>query len=204
MSAVQRPPAPRVDLTSFPDTTVTAEQEMYRAHASARSAWWFDNGAAGRFNLRGPRGSCCTATTVDTAVRERVREHVSQTGMVDPEFASEFVVSKVSAPLPHRCAAVSHTDAARHDIVRELVTMHDYTVPQAWAAAFDESGFDGVFYASAFTTGGASAYALFGDAGAPGPLAGYVETVHLSGAEACEQLGWIVGLPSSRGMTVIE
>ncbi|WP_336645481.1 RES family NAD+ phosphorylase [Microbacterium sp. USHLN186] len=204
MSAVQHPPAPHLDLSQFPDSTVRAGQEVYRAHGSTRSAWWFDNGTAGRFNLRGHRGSCCTATTVDTAVRERVREHVSQTGMVDPVFASEFVVSRASAPLPHRCAAVSHTEAARHDIVRELVTMHDYTVPQAWAAAFDESGFDGVFYASAFTTGEASAYALFGDAGAPDAEAGYAETMHLSGTEACEQLGWIVALPSSRGMIVIE
>lgn len=205
MSAVQGPPPVPAALSDFPEATVPAGQIMFRAHNAAKGGCWFDNGSAGRFNLHGARGTWCTATSIDTAVRERVREHISQTGVVDPVFASEFVVSRVTAPLPYRCAAVSDAAAARYGVVRELVTMHDYTLPQAWAGAFDAAGFEGVFYGSAFTTGPASAYALFGDAGAPEAAAGFTEEVHMSGAEACTQLGWKVGPPpSSRDITVLN
>ena len=201
MSAVQHPPGALTSLAGFPEHVLPADTTMYRAHSASRSAWWFDNGPGGRFNLHGARGTCCTATSLDTAVREKVRDYVSQTGFVDPDFASEFTVSLVTAPLPYRCAAVNHTDAAKYAIVRELVTMHDYSIPQAWAARFDED-FDGILYESAYTTGGPSAYALFGDAGAP-TVAGYTEATHMSGADACTAVGWTVGVPAESGLDVL-
>jgi hypothetical protein len=204
MTATQGLPPAGADLTAFPEETVPAGATMYRAHGSGRTAWWFDSGDEGRFNLHGSRGTCCTASTVDTAVREKVRNHVSETGVVSHAMAASFVVSVVSAPLPHRCAAVNSDAAVKHRVVRELVTMRDYSVPQAWAQAFDDSGYDGVFYETAFTTGGPSAYALFGDAGAPPSGAGHTEVQHLSGAEACDEVGFTVAPPTSRGMPVIS
>lgn len=203
MSAVQEAPEPGQALTGFPELTVPARETMYRAHSAGRDAWWFDNGDDGRFNLHGDRGTCCTATTIDTAVRERVRGRVSKTGVVSPRLADTFVVSAVTSPLPYRCAAVGHVDAVRHGIVRELTTMQGYGVPQQWAAAFDEAGFEGVFYGSAYTTGEPSAYALFGTAGAPEETAGYHETRVLSGPEACRVVGWSVPTRTGRGIDEI-
>lgn len=202
MSASQESPQAGQQLEGFPETTVQAHETMYRAHSSGRGAWWFDNGNGGRFNLRGERGTCYTATTIDTAVRERVRGRVSKSGIVSPTLADSFVVSGLTATVPFRCAAVSQADAARYGIVRELVTVHEYDIPQQWAAEFDAAGFDGIFYGSAYTTGEASAYALFGPAGAADGDAGYQQSLALNGDEACQALGWVVPRPSSRGMHI--
>jgi hypothetical protein len=205
MTATQRPPDPATDYTEFPKEIVAAGDQMYRAHSSGRGAWWFDNGDGGRFNLHGARGTCCTSTSVDTAVRERVRDEIFSTGFISRAFAESFVVSTVSAPLPHRCAAVSSTQAARYLVVREMVTMSDYSVPQAWAACFDDAGFDGIFYGSAYTTGGASAYALFGNAGAPPASADFTEAIHLTGPAACTTVGMKVeGPPPAQALRIIS
>lgn len=203
MSATQAPPRAGADLTGFPRRTVSAGARMYRAHSAGHSAWWFDNSAQGRFNLHGDRGTCCAASRLDTAVREKVRSHVSYTGLVSAVLARSFVVSTLTLPAGFACAAVSHADAVKHHVVRELVTMHDYTVPQAWAAAFDDAGFAGIFYASAFTTGAPSAYALFGAAGAPA-TAGFTAALAVDGAAACAALGWTVQEPSGRGIPLIR
>ncbi len=204
MSAVQGPPPSPSALRTFPTEALPAGHAMLRAHAVNRSAWWFDHGPGGRFNLRGNRGTCCAATSLATAVRERVRENVSQTRVVDLAFANEFIVSTIAAPIPYQCAAVSHEDAADFGVVRELVTMHDYAVPQAWAEAFDGAGFDGVHYGSAYTTGVPSAVALFGPAGAPDARASFAATPLMGGAEACTSIGWTVGTPPSSGLTIIS
>lgn len=205
MTAKQAAPAAGAVRSAFPVATVPAATPMYRSHGAGRGAWYYDNGMEGRFNLHGARGTCCTASSVDTAVREKVRGRVSRTGVVSRDLADSFVVSIVSAPTEHRCAAVNHVDAAKHGIVRELTTMPDYSVPQAWAQAFEDAGFDGVFYGSAFTTGDPAAYALFGDAGAPDPSAGHTAVHHMSGDQACKDLGWTVAnTPVTAGMTVIR
>lgn len=205
MTASQAAPGAGAVLSGFPEVTVPAGTSMYRSHGASRGAWYYDSGVEGRFNLHGTRGTCCTASSMDTAVREKVRGRVSRTGVVSRDLAGSFIVSIVSAPMDHRCAAVSHVDAAKHGIVRELTTMEDYTVPQAWAGAFEDAGFDGVFYGSAFTTGDPAAYALFGDAGIPEPGVGHTAAHHMSGEEACKDLGWTVASrPTTGGMTIIR
>lgn len=205
MTASQAAPAAGAALNAFPEVTVPAGTAMYRSHSTSRGAWYFDNGDEGRFNLHGARGTCCTASSVDTAVREKVRGRASRTGVVSRDLADSFVVSIVTAPTEHRCAAVNHVDAAKHGVVRELTTMPDYSVPQAWAKAFEDAGFDGVFYGSAFTTGEPAAYALFGDAGVPDPSAGHTAAHYMGGEEACKDLGWTVAnRPVTRNMTVIS
>lgn len=204
MTASQSAPPAEADLSPFPEMYLTPETPMYRSHGAAHGAWYFDSGAEGRFNLHGARGTCYAATSVDTAVREKVRGRVSQAGVVSRSLADSLVVSVVGVLTPHRCAAVNDVDAAKHGIVRELTTMASYSIPQAWAQAFEDAGYDGVAYGSAFTTGSADAYALFGEAGAPVPVAGYTATRHLSGEDACRLLGWtVLNTPVTGGMTVI-
>jgi hypothetical protein len=175
-----------------------------RAHGVARSAWWFDSGPHGRFNLSAPRGTCYAATELETAVRERVRDEVSATGVVSRALADSFAVSTIAAPDAVRCAAVSAKRAVDHGVVRELVTTDDYETTREWATAFDANGFDGVFYGSAYTTGAPSAVALFGDAGEPATGSGFAAAGSASGADACRAAGLTVaGPPAIRALTII-
>jgi hypothetical protein len=190
--------------TEFPSDILAAGEATWRAHHVARGAWYFDNSDGGRFNLHGERGTCCTATEVETAVREKLRDELVAARVVSRALADTFQVSELTARVAHRCASVSSPQVARHGIVRELVTMAAYEVPQAWAQALDEAGFDGVFYASAYTTGDASAYGLFGPEGAPDASAGYEAKLHLTGAAACESIGIRVeNPPLSREIEII-
>ncbi|MFF1632538.1 RES family NAD+ phosphorylase [Leifsonia sp. NPDC058248] len=202
MTAVQGPPDRNISYRGFPKKPIAAETELYRAHSISREAWWFDNSAYGRFNLPSPRGTCYAASRAETAVREKVRDEVSSSGVVSRALAETFIVSIVRAPIDYKCAAVSSTGAARFNVVRALVTMDDYDVPQEWAETFEAHTFDGVYYGSAYTTGGPSALALFGDEGDPGPL--FTATQHMTGPQACKAAGMTVaGPPSFGALTVI-
>jgi hypothetical protein len=202
VTAVQGPPDQTRDYRAFPIRQLLATSKIFRAHAPNRSAWWFDNGVHGRFNLHGERGTCYTATKVRTAVREKLRDQISASRVISRKLADSFIVSVVTTSSDYRCAAVSSGRAVDYGIVRELVTRADYDIPQQWAQAFDANGFDGIFYASAYTTGTASAIAIFGGAGnAPD---GYAERHHLGGAEACQVAGiTVVGPPSMDALTII-
>ncbi len=202
MTAVQGPPDPARSYRALPRKQIVAGAQLYRAHSTARGTWWFDSGAHGRFNLSSPRGTCCVATRAETAVREKIRDEVSASGVVSRALATSFAVSIVAAPDGYKCAAVSSSAAARFDIVRALVTMEDYGIPQLWAEIFEANGFDGVYYGSAYTTGAPSALALFGAAGAPGPR--FTARPHLTGPEACRASGMTVaGPPAFSSLTII-
>ncbi len=186
----------------MPRHTVSAETQMYRAHNTARGAWWFDSSRNGRFNLPAPSGTCYAATKVETAVREKVRDAVSESNVVSRALADSFQVSTMAAPVDYKCAAVSSERAVRFGIVRELVTMENYAIPQQWAETIQANSFEGIYYASAYTTGSATALALFGSAGSPGPR--FTEARHMTGPEACEASGIVVaGPPTLKSLTVI-
>lgn len=72
----------------------------------------------------------------------------------------------LTVPHEHRLADTVTDDAANFGMTRELATVTPYTIPQRWAAAFDDTGFAGLQYQSRFTTGAApNAVALFSKAG---------------------------------------
>ncbi|KQR53666.1 hypothetical protein ASF88_02050 [Leifsonia sp. Leaf336] len=202
MTAAQGPPDPTRDFRAFPVRQLHATSKVFRAHAPHRSAWWFDSSVHGRFNLHGARGTCYAATRVRTAVREKLRDQISASRVISRKLADSFIVSVITTPSDFRCAAVSSARAVEHGIVRELVTTADYDIPQQWAQAFDTNGFDGVFYGSAYTTGPATAIAIFGGAG--GAPVGYAERQHMTGAEACQVSGIaVVGPPTMDALTII-
>ena len=202
MTAVQSAPLPGRSYRALPKHQVSAGKELYRAHSVSRDAWWFDNSPYGRFNLSDPRGTCYAATKAETAVREKVRDEVSTSGVVSRAFASSFTVSLISAPVHYKCASVSAAHAVDFGIVRELVTMDDYSIPQQWAEALEANTFEGIYYASAYTTGGPTALALFGNKGAPGPR--FMAAQHMAGPDACEAAGMVVaGPPALKSLTII-
>lgn len=202
MTAVQELPDSTRDYRRFPRKRIPAGFELFRAHSPRRGAWWFDDSPHGRFNLRDGRGTCYVATRVETAVRERVRDAVSSTNVVSPKLAQSFTVSVVNVPDELTSAAVSASRAVVYGVVRALVTMADYSIPQKWARTLRSNGFGGIYYGSAYTTGGPSALALFGDRGAPGGR--FATRSYATGAEGCQAAGMtVIGPPGFGALTVI-
>ena len=179
---------------------------MWRAHGTKFSPWFFAHERAGRFDLIDPRGTLYTADDAETAVRERLGNSLAGQNRTTESDADAMVVSKLTIDGGHtNMAAVNDAKAVRFGLTRELCVTPRYEVTQAWAAKFDEDGFDGIRYCSRFTTvESANAWAIFGDAGpADGPEP--VETI--SGREACIQAGITVlpeRLPSKKNLRVIK
>jgi len=158
----QRPPHPGQDLSAFPYETSTADTK-FRAHGAAFSAWYFSSSTNGRFNLKSPRGTNCFADSARTAIREALGELVSDGQPIFADDAAAVRVSSIIPPAGKKYANIADGDAVLHHVNREMCAGEDYPVYQEWATAFDDSGFDGVRYASRFTTDpGPNSWALFG------------------------------------------
>lgn len=167
MGRLSRQPAPASgqDLTGFPDEILTADAHVYRSHSPEFGPCFFNGTPDFRFNLLDGRGTCYAGDDIETAVREKLREHVLGQGLVPASMARAFVVSEIITSQPYRCASIDSPAAINHGVSRMLATMDDYDVPQQWAAAFDAAGFDGVRYGSSYTNGPDTAWAFFGAEG---------------------------------------
>ncbi|MBF4581761.1 RES family NAD+ phosphorylase [Curtobacterium sp. VKM Ac-2865] len=190
----QLAPTAEADLADFPSVE-SRGTTFYRAKRHDRGAWWFastpadaDGVDGGRFDLADPRGTCYWADSVEVAVRERLAHHTLHTNTVFVGRAREMVVVAARASRGRRFADVTAPDAVRHGVGAELQTMVDYRVPQAWARAFNATGFAGVRYSTRFTSDAApNAWAVFGDAGVP--RRPRPERVHRDGVSACVESG---------------
>ncbi|MFT8636743.1 MAG: RES family NAD+ phosphorylase [Pseudoclavibacter sp.] len=201
MAAAQLPPNPDRDLSGFPSRQLTPDDTLYRAAARTRNPGYFAADDSGRFNLRPPRGTLYSATDLDTAVREKVREAAVAAGIISRRLANSFRVVAFAAPAV-RAADLAARTAARFGVIRELAAMDDYDIPRRWATAFDESGFGGVHYGSRFTTGEPSAWGIFGAAGEHD----LTVTAQIEGSEACEQVGIAVTppIPSADSVDLLD
>lgn len=199
---VQRRPRTDIDLTAFP-SQISTSRIIFRAVTRGREAWWYSSSGAGRFDLTPPRGTSYWADDAATAARERLGDRILDSGAVTTPAAMAFDVARARLPRNRRFAEVSSRDAARFGVTRELVTMIDYGVPQAWARAFDHADFNGIRYASRFTTGAPTAWAIFGTAGLDRQR---TETTPVAGIDACRAAGIeVLPLPGPKRMyTVIE
>ena len=180
-------------LASFPTAVLPTGRRVARSHSAERSPWWFASAppaGGGRFDLVAPRGTCYVADTVETAVRERLRQTLSASGVVTTRMADSFAVSLFAAPRAFTCAHIGVARAARFGVTRELesLTPGNYVLSRAWASALCDAGFEGVRYGARFTPGPANAWALFGSAGdRERPLP--VIDCTLSGRDACHRTG---------------
>jgi hypothetical protein len=159
----QEPPA--VPLGDFPTRCLTPGEPVQRAHTAAYRPWWFGSDGGGRFDLSRPRGTCYLASTAVAALRERLGIVLGARPVVPASLLDDVVVSTLHLPIELELADVESLDATRFGVTRELETMVPYAVPQAWAQAFDATGFGGVAYGPRFTTGDAVSYGIFGLAG---------------------------------------
>lgn len=140
-------------------------------------------------------------------MRERIGEQFVQARRVAPETARRMTVSRLRLQDGLRAAAVEHEDVADYPVTGELSSMPDYEVPQAWAAAFDRAGFDGIHYRGRFSHfEGVSCWGIFGAAGPDDHAA--VETLDLlDGFAACAEAGIAVlaAEPSDMfGLTIVD
>lgn len=159
----------------------------YRAHvmrstSGDRGCWWFSSAGipadgSGRFDLPAPRGTCYVAPTEEGAARERVGpqlrkragdQSVLDSVLTDPSTGLPVVVSQVD--LERLTTANLATKRAERWISRSLWSGTGiYAISQAWAAAVDAAGFDGIRYPPRFTLGTVRALAMFGNESVPTP-----------------------------------
>jgi len=202
----QQPPQPGQDLSSFPAVDGPAARQ-WRAHSVSFGPWFFGTTGAGRFDLpdTGDDGTCYFADEVETAVRESLGPRLSADQTVTPDLAAAFTVSAIVPPSPRPHADVNDKAAVRYGVTRELTTTVRYDVTNAWADAFHQAGFDGVRYASRFTTeAAANSWSLFGPKGPAASLA-VVGAEQLTGADACAAAGITVLAPppAKRALQII-
>ncbi len=204
MSADPGLTAPENDLTLFPRYAIDTGTPLFRAASLPRNPWWFGSDGSQRFDLHPPRGTCYVAVDVETAIREKGRRPVLATNRLDPDFLASFALYELRIRARISVASTVTEAAVIFGASRELSTSTDYRLTCEWAAAVDAAGFDGIRYASRFTSGAsANAVAIFATAGE----AGWPHVRKLSGLEAAIEAGMshlIATPPSSKTATMIR
>ena len=156
---------PPSSLAGFPGRALESGTMLFRAHLAERAPWWFGSDGGGRFDLRAPQGTCYTALDAESAVRERLGPVLGSRAALPETTLADVVVSRLPLPERRRAADLQSRGAARFGVTRELESMVPYVVPQAWARAFAEVGFEAVSYGPRFTPGECTAVAVFGPEG---------------------------------------
>lgn len=172
-----RPPDPTQDFGGFPSHRFTPAAGWFRQHRlrrdeSDRGGWFFASRdpvaePVGRFDLLAPDGTCYLASTSGAAVRELIGPDQVRQGWVNRDLFDGRVVSHLQLPAQIQAAAVSAAGAASWRITAELTSTGDYALSQAWAQAFRDAGFGGVYGALRF--GLDPGLAMFGPGGRPDP-----------------------------------
>ncbi len=139
---------------------------MFRMHRRERGPWWFSTDGKGRFDLRGPRGTCYLAREPTGALLET---HEGLTVVTD-EALDARLLFEVQIGRRLRLANCCAPGAREFGVNAEIHDTSDYAKTQRWASAFENARFDGVRY---FVRGDPSrtlvGYAVFGEmADAPG------------------------------------
>lgn len=134
-------------------------------------AGWFAHshvpGQGGRFDLRLPsRGTLYCANDDEAAVRENLGERYAGRVYLAASDLAHLTVSEVDLRGAGLGDVLADTITAR-TVTREIATMTDYAITQAWADAFAQHEYDGIRYEPRSTPGpDIEAYAVFGPEGA--------------------------------------
>ena len=138
-SSLASPPG---DLRDFPVYHLRPTQTVARIHRADRQACFYSSDGSGRFDLAPPLGTCYFGDDPLASFVEVFREAAV--------VAESLVMAKELSLLRPRdegqLADVTHPRSRRYGITGEIHTTTDYEVTQAWAAAFQRAGFDGVRY----------------------------------------------------------
>jgi hypothetical protein len=117
-------------------------ERFFRFHRRDHSPWWFSDDGSGRFDLAEGRGTCYLAATKIGACIE-----VFRTNRAVPESAIEArYLSILSVPKRSKLADCTVSRARRFGITGAIHSQPEYDLTHAWAQAFAEAGFDGIWY----------------------------------------------------------
>jgi hypothetical protein len=154
-----RPPPEVSTLVGFP--TASPPPQVFRVSRRAHGLWWFSSRGAGRFDLAHPMGTCYLAADPLSSLLEVLAG------------AAETTAAFLDARQVHRLdgmhsllADATNRAATGFGVTRELSSITPNDLPQQWAAALHEAGFDGVRYMLRFDPSPRGlAVAVFGRAG---------------------------------------
>jgi hypothetical protein len=187
-----RAPDPSRDYKDMPSVSTMPRAKVYRAHHRDFGTWYFASHTTGevgggRFDLTFDDGTCYLADSTEVAVWERLGPTYLDAQVVPASVADEFVVTAVYMPVGD-CANTAHPHARKiAGITREISTVGNYALTQAWAEAFKRSGFAGIRYGARFTPEEQSnAWALFGKAGEESE---WKTEEQIAGRDACAEAG---------------
>lgn len=183
---------PPDDLTGFPATPLTG-RPWHRAHTVGRNPWWFNHDGQGRFDLRPPRGTCYLASSIESAVRERLGPTLARANVISADEADRMHVSRLRTQ--GTAADTTVQQATRFGVTRELGTITPYRLPQRWAEALRDTGYDALVYWPRFSPGATHhALAAFGDAGVDATRD--TDPCPVTGSSAASRAGIaVVGVP---------
>lgn len=140
-------PPPSTDLIDFPFADLNGK-EVWRACRAEHAAepWYFSSSGKARYDLEAPYGTCYWAEQWAGAVLETFLRN-TKGGVVSSTFAAaRRLVSTVSDRV--HMADVNDRRARTYNLTTELGAVPPpYDVPQAWAAALHNAGFDGIRWA---------------------------------------------------------
>jgi len=138
-SSLAHPPG---DLGGFPVYHLRSTHTVARIHRADRQACFYSSEGSGRFDLAAPYGTCYFG---DDPLASFVEVFGEAAVVAEP-----LVVAKELSLLRPRSevalADVAHPRSRRFGITGEIHTTTDYEVTQAWAAALQRAGFDGIRY----------------------------------------------------------
>jgi hypothetical protein len=135
-----------------------------------RSPWWFCTCGDCRFDLDPavPHGDGTLYAGVDplTGVLETLGPELAAGGVVTRSFLAARRDWVLAYDRPLELADLTARRAVGFGVTNELATMTPYDVPQGWAEAFHDAGWDGIAYRARFDPAGdAPSVALFDVAG---------------------------------------
>ncbi len=141
MSPLSAPPPP-TELQRFPRRQLSPTRPLYRIHWKHLDALWFASDGEGRFDLAPPLGTCYAAEGPIGAFIEVFRD----TTTIPAAEIEARRVAQFHVPRPMVLADCGASRARAFGVTAAIHSDRDYSLMQAWAAAFVHAGFDGIRY----------------------------------------------------------
>jgi len=137
--------------------------------AARHAPWWFCRCGGCRFDLEDPveplMGTLYAGTDEVSGVMETIGPELVG-GTISRRFLADRTVWMLSYDRPLHVAELASPAAVGLGVTNELASMTPYAIPQAWASALHQAGWDGISYRTRFNTGSvATGLALFDLAG---------------------------------------
>jgi RES domain len=138
-----KPPPPT--LTRFPRRRLDEQTALFRVVQQGNGPWWFSCSGQGRFDLSPPQGTCYLTRDPLAALLEIIGPTLVD-GVVSDRFIQQRRIHKLRPPRSQQLADLTSRKSVGHGVTAEIFTITPYTLPQAWASALREAGFDGLDY----------------------------------------------------------